>query len=262
MAYQNTGTIGPEDGDALISLKEDHGPTAAYVKALRTDPAAEIPRHDVLLPARRHRLANPQFRTAGADRHPGRRPRPESQLRLRQRSAEAPAPRPGHRRSSHPADLQLSATQCRRRPDAGRRGRFDAARCRQQPAGHALRQRPGEAEFLAQPGKRRVLSDRRADAAIPDQQRFRSVQYPDHAPAEWRRRSTRYLGGLAKISQGPSAGVVSHYNVQPVIDIYADTQGRDLGAVAGDISKDPGRDQEGSAARLLRRGARSGPDHE
>src|SRR6185312_12678015 len=36
MAYQNTGTIGPEDGDALISLKEDHGPTAGYVKILRT----------------------------------------------------------------------------------------------------------------------------------------------------------------------------------------------------------------------------------
>src|SRR6202042_1874074 len=36
MAYQNTGTIGPEDGDALISLKEDHDPTADYVKALRT----------------------------------------------------------------------------------------------------------------------------------------------------------------------------------------------------------------------------------
>ena len=36
MAYQNTGTIGPEDGDALISLKEDHEPTANYVKRLRT----------------------------------------------------------------------------------------------------------------------------------------------------------------------------------------------------------------------------------
>src|ERR1700723_358965 len=36
MAYQSTGTIGPEDGDALISLKENHGPTAGYVKALRT----------------------------------------------------------------------------------------------------------------------------------------------------------------------------------------------------------------------------------
>src|SRR5262249_54955949 len=36
MAYQNTGTIGPEDGDALITLKEDHDPTADYVKTLRT----------------------------------------------------------------------------------------------------------------------------------------------------------------------------------------------------------------------------------
>ena len=36
MAYQNTGTIGPEDGDALISLKEDHEPTADYIKRLRT----------------------------------------------------------------------------------------------------------------------------------------------------------------------------------------------------------------------------------
>ena len=36
MAYQNTGTIGPSDGDILISLKEDHGPTASFVKQLRT----------------------------------------------------------------------------------------------------------------------------------------------------------------------------------------------------------------------------------
>ena len=36
MAYQNTGTIGPEDGDALISLKEDHAPTTAFIKRLRT----------------------------------------------------------------------------------------------------------------------------------------------------------------------------------------------------------------------------------
>ena len=42
----------------------------------------------------------------------------------------------------------------------------------------------------------------------------------------------QYLGGLARITPGPSPGVVSHYNVQPVIDIYGATQGRDLGAVA------------------------------
>ena len=31
--------------------------------------------------------------------------------------------------------------------------------------------------------------------------------------------------------------VVSHYDVQPVIDIYASTQGRDLGSVASDTMK-------------------------
>ena len=36
MAYQNTGTIGPEDGDALISLKEDHASTETFIKQLRT----------------------------------------------------------------------------------------------------------------------------------------------------------------------------------------------------------------------------------
>jgi multidrug efflux pump subunit AcrB len=47
----------------------------------------------------------------------------------------------------------------------------------------------------------------------------------------------QYLGGLARITPGPSPGVVSHYNVQPVIDIYGATQGRDLGAVASDIER-------------------------
>jgi multidrug efflux pump subunit AcrB len=44
------------------------------------------------------------------------------------------------------------------------------------------------------------------------------------------------LGGVANISREPSNAVVSHYDVQPVIDIFATTHGRDLGAVARDIS--------------------------
>jgi multidrug efflux pump subunit AcrB len=47
----------------------------------------------------------------------------------------------------------------------------------------------------------------------------------------------QYLGGLADFSVGPSAGVVSHYDAQPVIDIYGATQGRDLGAIASDIRR-------------------------
>jgi len=49
--------------------------------------------------------------------------------------------------------------------------------------------------------------------------------------------SPRYLGGLATMVPGPSPGVVSHYNVQPVIDIYGAVQGRDLGSVSSDIDR-------------------------
>jgi multidrug efflux pump subunit AcrB len=47
--------------------------------------------------------------------------------------------------------------------------------------------------------------------------------------------ATQLLGGLSKLTTSSSAAVVSHYNVRPVIDIFAATQGRDLGAVAADI---------------------------
>jgi multidrug efflux pump subunit AcrB len=48
---------------------------------------------------------------------------------------------------------------------------------------------------------------------------------------------TQLLGGLAVTHTATSAAVVSHYNIRPVIDIYASNQGRDLGAVIADIRR-------------------------
>jgi len=45
------------------------------------------------------------------------------------------------------------------------------------------------------------------------------------------------LGNVATIARGAEQGVVSHYNIQPVIDVYGDVQGRDLGAVAHDFER-------------------------
>jgi multidrug efflux pump subunit AcrB len=50
-------------------------------------------------------------------------------------------------------------------------------------------------------------------------------------------RRTQLLGGLATVKTTTADAVVSHYNVRPVIDIYATNQGRDLGAVAADINR-------------------------
>jgi CzcA family heavy metal efflux pump len=43
------------------------------------------------------------------------------------------------------------------------------------------------------------------------------------------------LGAISSITRAVGPSVVSHYNVAPLIDIYATTQDRDLGAVATDI---------------------------
>lgn len=45
------------------------------------------------------------------------------------------------------------------------------------------------------------------------------------------------LGNVASIERARGFGVVSHFNVQPVYDIYANVQSRDLGGVSQDIQK-------------------------
>lgn len=49
--------------------------------------------------------------------------------------------------------------------------------------------------------------------------------------------ATQILGGLATFSRSNSNALVSQYDIQPMIQINATTQGRDLGAVAKDIRK-------------------------
>ena len=49
--------------------------------------------------------------------------------------------------------------------------------------------------------------------------------------------AAQLVGGLANVERTNSNAVVSHYNVQPVIDIFATPQGRDLGALASDIQR-------------------------
>ena len=45
------------------------------------------------------------------------------------------------------------------------------------------------------------------------------------------------LGGVADITRTTTSAVVSQYNVQPVVQIYAAAQSRDLGALATDVQK-------------------------
>jgi multidrug efflux pump subunit AcrB len=50
-------------------------------------------------------------------------------------------------------------------------------------------------------------------------------------------RPVQILGNLADIVPGTELGTVSHYDVQPVIDIYANVDGTDLGTVSRAVEK-------------------------
>jgi CzcA family heavy metal efflux pump len=49
--------------------------------------------------------------------------------------------------------------------------------------------------------------------------------------------SGEILGDLATVTRGHEMGVISHYNVRRVVDVYGNVQGRDLGAVSRDVER-------------------------
>jgi CzcA family heavy metal efflux pump len=75
-----------------------------------------------------------------------------------------------------------------------------------------------------------------------------AVQTPEHrvdsmealrsTPLAAARSSTpQLLGNLVEVERGVTGQAISHYNVQPVLDVYADVQDRDLGSVAREVDR-------------------------
>ena len=85
------------DGEILVTLSENHRPTAGYVRTLRKELNDQFPDLTFFFSAARHRHASAQFRPAGADRRAIGRPARQSWRRttrspqqIRKRIAEIP----------------------------------------------------------------------------------------------------------------------------------------------------------------------------
>ena len=234
LSYNNTGTIGTQDGDVQIALKPVHRPTAEYVKTLREQ-----------LPAR---FPGATFSFLPADI--------VSQIL----NFGSPAP----------IDLQV------RGPDLAADFRYAAellrrirlvpgvadARIQESPSnpGFNINVDRAQAQYLGLT-ERDVTnsllvmlagSSQVAPTFWLDPQN--GVQYPIVMQEPQYRVDTlselqnlpisatttavpQVLGAVASVSRNASNAVVSQYNIQSMVQIYATTQGRDLGAVAADISK-------------------------
>jgi len=93
---------------------------------------------------------------------------------------------------------------------------------------------------------RRQLQRVRADAAIPHRFARRADANAAHQPhrrhpLDWQPRDHERRGAtarnLAEVSRGVAPEIVNHYNVQPVYDVYANVDRRDLGAVGSAVEK-------------------------
>ncbi|OUL32490.1 RND transporter [Nostoc sp. RF31YmG] len=69
------------------------------------------------------------------------------------------------------------------------------------------------------------------------QYKLNSLEKIQNTPVANGANASQLLSNLAVVQRGKASAVVNHYNVQPVFDIYANVQGRDLGAVAQEVYK-------------------------
>jgi multidrug efflux pump subunit AcrB len=234
MAYSNTGTIGPEDADVLISLKEGHAPTAGYVKELRTKlpekftgaTFAFLPA-DIVSQILNFGLPAPiDVQVVGPDLEASYAYATDLLKRIRTVPGIADARMQqalDYPQINVDVDRSLAGIVGLTQRDVANSLLITLSGSGQVRPNFWLNTKNGVSYPIV------VQIPQYWMDTVSD-----LVNLPITSPET---KKPQLLGGLARITPGPSAAIVSHYNVQPVIDLYAATQGRDLGAVARDITR-------------------------
>jgi multidrug efflux pump subunit AcrB len=232
MAYNNSGTIGVEDADILISLKPKHAPTADYVKAMREQLPRRFPGTSfAFLPADMvSQILNfgvpapVDLQVVGNDVQADRKYANALLARIKQIPGIADA---RIQQAFQQPTLNVNVD----RSLAGLVGlsEKDAATAMQTTLAGSSQTSP---TYWLNPktGVSYPVSVQTPPRSLGTINGLKNIPVTTSGGT-----GTQLLGGLATIERTPSNAVVSHYNVRPVIDIYATPQGRDLGGVAADI---------------------------
>jgi multidrug efflux pump subunit AcrB len=232
MTYNNTGVIGPQDGDIQVKLKEGHRPTSEYVQALREQlPRAFPGLQFAFLPAD----IVSQILNFGA-------PAPiDLQVRGADVNANFAYANKLLSRIRHiPGIADARIQQSPNNPTFN----IDVDRTRAQYVG--LTERDVTNSLVvnlagsAQIAPTYYLNpDNGVSYSIvmqTPQYQIDSLSALETLPITAGSAGTPpILGGIANISRSTSSAVVSQYDIQPMVQIYATPEGRDLGAVAADV---------------------------
>src|SRR5579863_860778 len=231
--YNNTGTIGESDGDIQISLNPGHAPTADYVSRLRD----ELP----------HRFPGMSFSFLPADivsqiLNFGAPAPIDLQVRGNDLSADYTYANKLLAQIRHitgvtDARIQQSAGQPTLDVNLDRtRARYTGVT-----AADVTDSLVVNLDSSSQVAPTYWLNEKNGVtypiALQTPQYQIDSLPALRNLPINAAGAPTTVLGGIADIRRTMSDAVVSQYDISPMVEIYATTKGRDLGAVSADIQK-------------------------
>ncbi len=234
LTYSNSSPVGPSDADIMISLTEDHHPTAEYVRELRAHLPDEFPGTDfAFLPAD----IVSQILNFGMPA-----PIDVQVVGFKRKENRVYASEIMERFKKIPGLVDLRVQQTFNYPEF----HVDVDRTRARELGLSQRDVASNllvalsssyqtaANFWVNPGNGVsyplvIQTPQYRLDTLNDLQNISITSGPNGA--------SQLLAGLASISRSQGEAVVSHYDVQPTIDIFGTTQGRDLGSVSRDIKQ-------------------------
>jgi multidrug efflux pump subunit AcrB len=252
MAYNNSGTIGVGDADILITLKPHHAPTDDYIKAMRVKLPQQFPGTsfaflpaDIVSQVLNFGVPAPiDLQVAGRDLAADRKY--ANSLLAKVRAIPGIADARIQQAFQQPTldvnvDRSMTSLVGLTEKDVATAMLTTLSGSSQSAPTYWLNPTNGVSYAVSVQTPQRDINTMTGLKNIP----VTSATAPN----------TQLLGGLAKVDRTNSNAVVSHYNVTPVIDIFATPQGRDLGALAADIQKaihDTAKDLPKGASVALR----------
>ena len=241
LSYSNAGTIGASDAEILMSLSEDHHPTAVYVEQLRRELPKRFPGvefffqpADIVTQILNFGLpAALDIQIAGPDLH--------TNYQLASKLMKQVKAVPGavdvhiHQKNNLPTlalnmdrsqikQLGLNPVDVAQNLLVSLSGSFQTA-----PA-FWLNPANGVVYNIAVQTPQYQISDLDTLLRTPVKAGNASSSSDNSVP-------TQMLSNLVEVKPAEQYAVVSHYNIKPVIDLYVSVEGRDLAGVAGETEK-------------------------
>ena len=232
LAYTNSSPIGPSDADILVSLGENHHPTFGYTRALRLELARRFPGvqftfipADIVSQILSFGLPAPiDVQVVGRDLDANRAFAASLRDKL----------------STVPGLVDLRVHQAFNQPQLHLRSDrtmvAETGYSQREVATSLLIALSGSFQTTPTFWLNPATGVSYSVATQTPQYQIDSLQALGNIPVGGVSGvRPQLLQGLTAMQRGAGMAVVSHYNVQPVVDIYGSVQGRDLGGVARDM---------------------------